>query len=216
MRHFKSNREYLADVMDLARFEARRWKARGQRIDDPTALVGFAGVESPLVPVSSATITVNATEAVIIPTALFPIATNPQVPKLYQLFMGGTSTTAATPGTYTLTPRIGPAPTNASPLIGIATGAITPVASATAAQWQLTGFVLVRTGGAAAIAYGSFWWVHSNTIGGGGPSTANAVFGGVSAAFDSTGVTALWIGCTATTSTTNTFTPQGGAWGSWN
>lgn len=211
--------DLLTELQELAHLEARRWKAINNAIHrrgDPTALQGFAGMEITPVVVNSATITINATEAALIPTALFPIAANPQVPKLYQLYASGTSTTPAGAATYTLTPRIGPAPTNASPLIGIATGVITPTVSSTAAQWQLTGFVLIRTGGTAAIAVGSFWWIQSNTIGGGGPSTANAVFGGISASFDSTGATALWIGATQASAAGSTYTPQAVGWLSTN
>ena len=212
-----TNRDISRDLELIESQPVENWKQVQNRIDrsgDPTMLTGgFAGMEITPEAVSEAAVTGGATELVLIPTARFAIAKNPQVPKLYRLYASGTSTTAATPGTYTLTPRIGPAPTNASPLIGIATGNITPVASATAAQWQLTGFVLIRTGGTAAVAVGSFWWAHSNTVGGGGPSTANAVFGGISASFDSTlTTTALWIGVTHATSTTNTWTPQAVGW----
>jgi hypothetical protein len=215
------SRERLADVMELAAVEVRRWNRidRALREDGvPTAIGGpFSGLELTPAIANAAQVTINATEALLWPGAAnTPIPANPQVPKLYQLFASGTSTTAATPGTFTLAPRLGTLIT--SPLVGIATGAITPVASATAAQWSLSGWLYVRTGGATAIAQGSFEFNMSATIGGGGPAsaTSNAVFGGISASFDSTVASALVFGAIATTSTTNTFTPQFIGWGSWN
>lgn len=219
-------RSSLADVIDLAGAEARRWNKidRQMREDPDVAFMNLVGGIAGLEPVPAGpaivnwpTITINATEALLWGGAAgTPIAAVPQVPKMYRLFVGGTSTTAATPGTFTLAPRMGTLIT--SPLVGIATGAITPVASATAAQWRLEGWLLVRTGGTAAVSTGSFEFNMSSTVGGGGPAsaTSNAVFGGVSATFDATVASALVFGAIATTSTTNTFTPQSVLWGSWN
>jgi hypothetical protein len=147
--------------------------------------------------------------------ALVPVT--PQAPKLYRLFASGTSTTAATPGTYTMAARLGNA--NTSPLFGIASAALTPVASATAAQWRLFGVVFIRQSGTAGTGVGSFEMNHSGTVGGGGPvsATGNAVFGGILAATDFTVATnGLWCGVTHATSTTNTWVPQLVAWGSWS
>lgn len=216
-------RSDLRDVQDLAAVESRKWKQMNREIaegGDPVALVGgFAGLEVTPATITQATVTGGATELALVPTALLPIARDPQVPKLYRLFVSGTSTTASTPGTYTLSARIGPAPTNASPLFGAVSGSLTPVASATAAQWRMFGIVMIRTGGTAAVAVGSFEFNQSATVGGGGPvsATSNAIYGGISASFDSTlTTTALWMGVTHATSTTNTWTPQAVAWGSWN
>lgn len=211
------------DIVKVAALQSQGWKPwmdRIQRSGVPTAVAGgLAGFVNNPVTVNQATVTGGATELVLIPTTLLPVEQNVQSGKLYQLFVSGTSTTAATPGTYTLAARIGPAPTNASPLFGAVSGAFTPVASATAAQWQLTGWVLIRGSGTANTAVASFEWSHSGTIGGGGPvlSTSAGVVGGISASFDSTlTTTALWIGVTHATSTTNTWVPQTVAWGSWN
>jgi hypothetical protein len=61
-------------------------------------------------------------------------------------------------------------------------GALTPVNSATAAQWRCFGFVYIRGGDTTGTAVGSFEFNHSGTTGGGGPvsATGNAIFGGVS------------------------------------
>jgi hypothetical protein len=135
---------------------------------------------------------------------------------LYRLFASGTSTTAATPGTYTFAPRVGTA--NTAPLIGAVTGAVTPVASATAAQWKMLGWLYIRGGDTTGTAQGSFEFNHSGTTAGGGPvsATGNAVFGGISAAVDFSVASALWMGVTHATSTTNTWTPQFVGWGTWN
>lgn len=211
----------IGDVLDLARIEAMRWKQIGQTIHekgDPTALLGYAGLEVTPAIVNAPLVTTGATELLLWPAAgNTPIPINPQAPKFYRVWASGTSTTAATPGTYTINARAGTLIT--SPSVSGATGAITPVASATAAQWELQGWLYLRTGGTASVAVGSFVWNHSATVGGGGPATAtsNAVFGGVSATFDtSTAVSGLVFGAIATTSTTNTFTPQLIAWGSWS
>lgn len=212
----------LPDVLKLSAHQPRLWKPWMDELSEHELTMlagGFAGLEKTPVTVNQATVTGSATEQVLIPIALTAIATDPQVPKLYRLFASGTSTTAGTPGTYTLAARIGPAPTNASPLFGAVSGSFTPVASATAARWDVTGWVMIRTGGTTAVAVASFDWMHSATVGGGGPSlaTSTGVFGGISASFDSTlGTTALWIGVTHAVSTTNTWIPQAVAWGSWN
>jgi hypothetical protein len=78
--------------------------------------------------------------------------------------------------------------------------------------------VYLRGGDTTGTAFGSFEMNHSGTVGGGGPvsATGNAIFGGVSAAVDFSAASALWIGVTHTTSTTNTWTAQFVGWGSWN
>lgn len=216
-------RTQLADAMEVlkAAEDRRVWNRIDRKLRDegvPTALGGpFAGLELTPAIANLSTITANATEQLLWPGAAnTPIPANPQVPKLYRLWAHGTSTTAATPGTFTLNARLGLLIT--SPSLTGATGNITPVASATAAPWRLEGWVYLRTGGASAVATGSFEWNMSSTTGGGGPAsaTSNAVLGGVSSTFDSTIASALVVGIIAATSTTNTFVPQFVGWGSYN
>lgn len=209
------------DLIAQAVEETRTWKQIQRDIDlagDPTALVGgYAGLELTPSIKDLATVTGSATEQALFPTANAPIPVTPQAPKLYRLFASGTSTTAATPGTYTMAGRIGNA--NTSPLFGVVSGNLTPVASATAAQWRCFGVVFIRQSGTAGTAVGTFEMNHSGTVGGGGPvsATGNAIFGGVSAATDFTLTTnGLWIGVTHATSTTNTWVPQLVTWGSWS
>lgn len=215
------------DLVALAVDEARSWKEIQRNIQlggDPTALLGFAGLELPPPIVNEATVTGSATEQALFPTTRTPIpaagSNTPLAvygPKLYRLFSSGTSTTAATPGTYTLAGRIGNA--NTSPLFGAVSGNLTPVASATAAQWRCFGLVYVRGADTTGTAVGTFEFNHSGTIGGGGPvsATGNAIFGGISATIDFTATTnGLWIGVTHATSTTNTWVPQLVVWGSWS
>ena len=216
-KRVKAHTDLIAQAVD----ETRTWKRIEHDIamgGNPTNLLGvYAGLE--LVPSIKdlATVTGSATEQAIYPVANAPIPVTPQSPKLYRLFASGTSTTAATPGTYTMAARIGNA--NTSPLFGAVSGALTPVASATAAQWRMFGVVFIRQSGTAGTAVGTFEMNHSGTIGGGGPvsATGNAIFGGISAATDFTLTTnGMWIGVTHATSTTNTWVPQLVVWGSWN
>jgi hypothetical protein len=201
--------------------ETRNWKQIQRDIElsgDPTALTGgYAGLEVTPPAKDQSTVTGSATEQALWPVTLSPIPVTPQSPKLYRLFASGTSTTAATPGTYTLAARVGNA--NTSPLFGAVSGALTPVASATAAQWRCFGLVFVRQSSTTGIAVGTFEFNHSGTVGGGGPvsATGNAVYGGISASTDYTLTTnGLWMGVTHATSTTNTWVPQLVAWGSWS
>lgn len=209
------------DLVAQALDETRLYKQIQRDIEmsgDPTALGGiYSGLEQMPSIKDLTTVTGSATEQALFPVANALIPVTPQSPKLYRLFASGTSTTAATPGTYTLAARVGNA--NTSPLFGIASGAVTPVASATAAQWSLFAVVFIRQSGTAGTGAGSFDFKHSATIGGGGPVTAtgNAVFGGILASTDFTLTTnGLWIGVVHATSTTNTWVPQLVAWGSWN
>jgi hypothetical protein len=100
---------------------------------------------------------------------------------------------------------------NTSPLFGCGVGRLTPVNSATAAQWRLFGVVFVAQSAPTGTGVGTFEMNHSGTIGGGGPvsATGNAIFGGILASTDFTlSTNGLWIGVTHATSTTNTWVPQ--------
>jgi hypothetical protein len=217
MRRLRAPEDLVAAAVD----EKRTWKQIDQAIregGDPTALAGgIAGLELTPPIANETLVTGTATEQAIFPTARTAIAATPRAPVLYRLFAAGTSTTAATPGTYTLSARVGTA--NTAPLIGATSGALTPVASATAAHWRCFGIFYIRGADTTGTAFGSFEMNHSGTTGGGGPvsATGNAVFGGISAAVDFTLTTnALWMGVTHATSTTNTWVPQFVGWGSWN
>lgn len=219
LREAGAHEDLVAQAVDEMR---RPWGDIQRAIElggDPTALVGgIAGLELTPPIVNEATVTGSATEQALFPVARAPIATNPRSPVLYRIFGSGRSTTAATPGTYTLSSRIGNA--NTSPAFGVVPSSnLTPVASATAAQWKLLGWVYIRGGDTTGTAVGSFEFNHSGNTAGGGPVTAtgNAIFGGVSAAIDFTLTTnGLWIGVIHATSTTNTWIPEFVGWGSWN
>ena len=220
--HDHDNPSLSDDLAFLTQYHGP-WKPKMDRLKQqgPTAIAGglFGLVGNP-VTVTQATVTGGATELAMIPTTLFPIEQNVQSGKLYVMYASGTSTTAATPGTYTFAARIGSAGVAivTSPLFGAVSGAFTPIASATAAQWQMQGFVLIRGSGTANTAVGSFQWSHSATVGGGGPSSVSSAgtVGGISASFDSTATagSSLWIGVTHATSTTNTWVPQFVGWAS--
>jgi hypothetical protein len=216
LREAGAREDLIAALIDDNRNWKQIWGGIG---DDPVALKGFAGLEYDPEIKDQPTVTGSATEQALIPAAgAAGNALAVTAPKLYRIFASGRSTTAATPGTYTLSARLGNA--NTSPAFGVVpSGALTPVASATAAQWKLLGWVFVRSIGTAGIAVGSFEFNHSGTTGGGGPvsATGNAIFGGVSAAVDFTVTTnGLWIGVIHATSTTNTWIPEMVGWGSWS
>jgi hypothetical protein len=204
MRRLRAPEDLVAAAVD----EKRTWKQIEAAIregGDPTALTGgIAGLEITPNIANETLVTGTATEQAIFPTARTAIGAAPRSPVLYRLFAAGTSTTAATPGTYTLSGRVGTA--NTAPLIGATSGALTPVASATAAHWRCFGLLYLRGADTTGTAFGSMEFNHSGTTGGGGPvsATGNAIFGGVSAAV------------THATSTTNTWTAQFVGWGSWN
>jgi hypothetical protein len=217
MRRLRAPEDLVAAAVD----EKRTWKQIEQAIregGDPTALVGgIAGLELTPNIANETLVTGGATELALFPTARTPIPAAPRAPVLFRLFAAGTSTTAATPGTYTMSARTGT--TNAAVVLGATSGALTPVASATAAHWRCFGILYIRGGDTTGTAFGSFEMNHSGTTGGGGPvsATGNAIFGGVSAsAVDFSAATALWMGVTHATSTTNTWTAQFVGWGSWN
>lgn len=216
LRRAGAHEDLVAQAVD----EHRTWKEIQRDIElggDPTALLGFAGLEQVPSIKDLATVTGSATEQAIYPISNALIPVTPQAPKLYRLFASGTSTTAATPGTYTMAGRVGNA--NTSPLFGAVSGNLTPVASATAAQWRLFGVVFIRGSDTTGTGVGSFEMNHSGTIGGGGPvsATGNAIFGGILATTDFTLTTnGLWVGVVHATSTTNTWVPQLVAWGSWS
>lgn len=216
-RAAKAREDLIAQIID----ETRTWKQIDNGIalaGDPIALTGgYAGLELTPAQANLATVTGSATEQVLWPIANTALPVSPQAPKLYRVFASGTSTTAATPGTYTLAARVGNA--NTSPLFGAVSGNLTPVASATAAQWRCFGVVFVRYSGPTGIGVGTFEFNHSGTTGGGGPvsATGNAIFGGVSASVDFTLTTnGIWVGVTHATSTTNTWVPQLVTLGSWS
>jgi hypothetical protein len=217
LRRAGAHEDLVAQAVD----EKRTWREIQRDIElagDPTALTGgIAGLD--LVPSIKdlATVTGSATEQALWPIANTPIDQNPRAPVLHRVFASGTSTTAAAAGTYTLALRLGNA--NTSPLFGAVSGALTPVNSATAAQWRCFGFVFIRGGDTTGTAVGSFEFNHSGTVGGGGPvsATGNAIFGGVSATVDFSAATnGIWVGVTHATSTTNTWVPQFVGKGTWN
>jgi hypothetical protein len=219
----------MPDVRELSHL-IQGERTMKQRLHDvwlgggPTAISGgLAGLINNPATVNQATVTGGATELALIPTALLPIEQNVQSGKIYHLWASGDSTTAATPGTYTLVTRIGPAPTNASPLLTPVSSAFTPLASMTKAAWTLDGEIAIRGPGSTAnIAVAGFAWAQTSvasTAIQSGPSSALSAgnLGGVSATFDSTlATTALWVGATHATSTTNTWIPQLVVWASWN
>lgn len=179
---------------------------------------GLAGLESSGAQANYATLTIGATELSLFAAQTYaPVNAMQVTPKVYQLECFGTATSAASPGTETITPRVDVV--GGSSMGATGTTAITPTASSTAAPFMLSGRLVLRAGGStASTMVGVFHYMQSNVVGGGGTLATGTpnIFGGTSVTWDNTVLKGLWIGWTATTSTTNTKVPQGVLWGSWN
>jgi nicotinamidase-related amidase len=102
LRRAGAHEDLVAQAVD----EKRTWREIQRDIElagDPTALTGgIAGLELTPPIVNETLVTGTATEQAIFSTARTAIGAAPRAPVLYRLFAAGTSTTAATPGTYTL------------------------------------------------------------------------------------------------------------------
>jgi hypothetical protein len=215
----------IGEIAELMGTLASDWKSRYGLIPatEPTAQVGYTGIEITPYPANQPTITSSATEQLIWASTQTPVIANPQVPKAYLLISFGYLTTAATQGTFTLNPRVGNV--NTSPSLGIST-AITPGASTTAAPFLLWGAMLIRTGGTSASAVGIFKYEMATNVAGSGPNVlaATNIFGSslgtsgnAAASFDSTVSTnGLVFGQITATSTTNTIVPAVPIWVSLN
>jgi hypothetical protein len=213
----------IDDIAELAELEMRRWKSVGAAISGPTALIGgIEGIESNTVmpdgDIASGSIT--ATETALWPAATYsPLAANMQVPKAFKVIAFGQQTTAATPGTMTFTPRIGT--TNGGSTLGAST-ATAQTASETTTDWMLEGALIIRAIGAAgasnAAAKGMFHYYQGTATTSGSIvlPAMHQIFGGTTATWDGTTTSALWMGLTAATSTTNTFTTMGVVFASFN
>jgi hypothetical protein len=215
----------LRDVQRFMGEQQREWKPWMQQIEasgDPTALVGFAGVERQPPPGTLPAVTINATEAALWPTATWtPIDANPQCPKAYRLVAYGTATTAATPGTVLFNARFGQLVT--SPNIGVSTTAA-QTASQTATPWRMEGAITIQKGGTATsgLVVANFKYEQGTAVSGGSAvlPAMEQIFGtttgAVSVVTDGTTAAGLWMGAIAVTSTTNTFIPQSVVWVSYN
>lgn len=206
----------------LVHHESGKWKIiNGElvRKGTPTAIKGgFAGLEVVPPPLTLATVTVTATEGAIWPVATWtPIAAYTQAPTAYRLAAFGTLTTAATPGTMQIVPRIGT--TNAGIALG-ATVTAAQTASQTTTVWRIWGDLIIRIGGGAstATAVGSFRYSQGTATTGGSAvlPAIEQIFGGTVASYDGSTAQGLYMGAVAVTSTTNTYIPQGVIWSSWN
>jgi hypothetical protein len=198
------------------------WKHQMQqlRIDgQPTNIAGgLAGLEVNPQSANYATVTIGGTELSLwTPQTYCPVSAFQNAPKMYQLECFGTATSAATPGTESINPRVDVV--GGSSLGASGATQITPTASETAAPFLLTGRLILRSGGAStATMVGVFTYMQSAVTGGGGTLTTGTpqIFGGASVTWDNTALKGLWMGLVAVTSTTNTKIPQGILWGSWN
>lgn len=212
----------MDDLRELAMLDVLErgpWKPRMHELwvdGQPLMLQGgLAGLEVNPQGANYPTITINATEAALVATANTPINAMQVSPKVYDLSVWGLATSAATPGTQTFNPRYGTSAAGAS--LGISSN-LTPVASETATPWFLRGRMILRGGGTTTSTLsGVFEYNQGSAVSGGSAEQAGLIFGGtVSSSVDNTTAQALWLGCVAATSTTNTMTPQGVLWGSWN
>lgn len=231
-RHDHDNPSLSDDLAFLSSLHGpwKPWMDRLMREGPTNVSGGLMGAVLNPITVNQATITGSATEQALILPALTPITSNVQSGTTYVLLASGTSTTAATPGTYTLTARLGsPAVVGSTAILGAVSGPFTPLASGTALPWSLIGFITIRAGGSACNAAGAFVFNHAgNIVGAGGPdassitvanTSSNGIIGGATAAtWDSTVAagSSLWVGVTHATSTTNTWIQQQHIWASIN
>lgn len=177
---------------------------------------GFAGLEAAPPPDALAAVTGSVAETGLWSTAAYtPIGgggapIGARAPVAYELYASGLLTTGLTPGTWTLTPRIGT--TTGGGTLG-ASNAITLTASLTGVIWELTGRVTVRATGTGtnARAYGSFCLRAKLATTGNGAADQHILFGYTAATFDSTAAQGLFIGSTVG-ATTVSITPQQVHW----
>jgi hypothetical protein len=179
---------------------------------------GLAGLEVNAQSANYATVTLTGTETSLwTPQTYCPVTAFQTGPKVYQLECFGTATSAGTPGTESINPRVDVVGGSSLGISGATQ--ITPTASSSAAPFLLTGRLVLRSGGAStATMVGVFTYMQSNVVGGGGTLATGTpqIFGGASVTWDNTALKGLWMGLLAVTSTTNTKIPQGILWGSWN
>lgn len=179
---------------------------------------GLAGLEVNPSSANYATVTLGGTELSLwTPQTYCPVSAFQNSPKMYQLEAFGTATSAATPGTESINPRVDVVGGSSLGISGATQ--ITPTASETASPFMLSGRLILRSAGAStSTMVGVFTFMQSSVVGGGGTLTTGTpqIFGGASVTWDNTALKGLWMGLLAVTSTTNTKIPQGILWGSWN
>jgi hypothetical protein len=185
----------------------------------PTNIAGgLAGLEVNPAAGNYPTVTIGGTELSLwTPQTYCPVPAFTNSPKMYQLECFGTATSAATPGTESINPRVDVVGGSSLGISGATQ--ITPTASETASPFLLSGKVILRTSGlSTSTMVGVFTFMQSAVTGGGGSLTTGTpqIFGGASVTWDNTALKGLWMGLLAVTSTTNTKIPQGILWGSWN
>jgi hypothetical protein len=150
---------------------------------------GLAGLEVNPSAANYATVTITGTETSLwTPQTYAPVTAFQNGSKAYHLEAFGTATSAGTPGTESINPRVDVVGGSSLGISGATQ--ITPTASETASPFMLSGRTLT--------------------------TDTPQIFGGASVTWDNTALKGLWMGLLAVTSTTNTKIPQGILWGSWN
>lgn len=205
----------LRDVQTIAGQEAQNWKAIDRNIraaGDPTALIGFAGVEASPPATSLTAVTGVAVETALWPAATWtPITAGYQAPKSYSLVASGQVTTAAA-STLILTPRIGT--TTGGSTLG-ACGAQTLGTTITNATWRLHIDLTLRTAGSGTSSTAVAVSLFSFTLTAGSAAPTNVLWGHTVATYDSTVSQGLFIGATPSVSTVS-LTPFQVRWVSFN
>jgi hypothetical protein len=179
---------------------------------------GLAGLEVNPSGANYPTVTITGTETSLwTPQTYAPVTAFQNGSKAYHLEAFGTATSAGTPGTESINPRVDVVGGSSLGISGATQ--ITPTASETASPFMLSGRLILRASGATtSTMVGVFTFMQSAVTGGGGTLTTGTpqIFGGASVTWDNTALKGLWMGLLAVTSTTNTKIPQGILWGSWN
>jgi hypothetical protein len=204
------------DLNDLARYEAQFWNRQQRKVradGDPTALESFFGGLLANPPASVISTSSVSGEVGMWPAATWtPLPANTLIaPETMRLAVSGTVVSGATPGNWTVTPRLGTSTSGGT--LG-ASGAVALTASVTA-NYYLIGDLTIRSigTGTAASAIGFFHIV--GKLSATGASDINQVFGHTVATFDSSAAQGLFMGATHTV-TTVTHNIQNLHWMSWN
>jgi hypothetical protein len=216
----------MAELSALLTMERGTWKEQMHELwlnGDPINIAGgLAGLEGQLSPATDVTITpAAATATLLYPAVYTPLRAGATSPTIWQFYLAGAHTTAATPGSAAFQCGIGAVATN---LMGSATTTLAETASQLTSVFRCWGYVVApRTGGGStganstAVGYIEIGWTTGTAAPGVMFAGTPLIFGGVTASsYDSSIATNFHVDVTVTTSSTNTYIPRLCLWGSWN
>jgi hypothetical protein len=192
--------------------ERQSWNLINGRIaekGDPMANVGmYSGVAANPPPAAGANVPSLSGEASLFTTAFYTpwLALSLIAPSAWKLYVTWTTTTAATPGNLTLTPRVGSVAAGASSTGGITMGAGSPIAltASITTLWKYKGEITVRSVGPPGLnssAYGTFDLIAKPATAGTGIATIFDLSGFTAATFDASVASGFVLGMVNTVTT---------------